>query len=237
MKIIFIQQLLDLLSNQTIHHHTDDIIFSGIMRWVNHDPPNRSKDINKLLEFVHPLLVGKDLVKQQDLLMKTQSCSEWVSKSLHSTEIECNIFFLDKIGETGDLYRYGLKTKTTVPLAEFPEKAFAISMVGYKNSLFIQGGAIDRKSTRNHYSYNIYRNNWMKLSPLIVSRSHHRSCLLNDLIYTIGGTNAIGSLADVEVYDLYTGRSFDIELMCEERTSLGAAVLGMFIYDFSSIFA
>ncbi|XP_055375391.1 uncharacterized protein LOC129608092 [Condylostylus longicornis] len=218
-----IEELCDILLNDEIYDNAEDVIYCGVLQWVQCAPENRSIHLPDLLNFIHPSLVSNDLVKATDIVISSTECSEWTSKALGNVNNQYNIFILDKIGKTSNLSRFEMDTKEMWPLSSLPEKGFAVSFVGYKNFLYVLGGQSHPKTSRDtSFYYNIYRNRWLPLTPLLRSRSHHRSCILDGFLYSIGGNDYRGPMYSVECLDLITSQPIEVQGMLDARRSMAA---------------
>ncbi|XP_005178195.2 kelch-like protein 28 [Musca domestica] len=224
------EELVPILSNNELFMHSDDTILQGIVRWAEYMPEQRLSYLSQLLRFIHPMCVSAEVTRSLTTLQKQNDCSQWLSEVQHyEGSSEWRIFLVDKMGRNPETCRYDLKTGTMLTLKPPPRPAFAISLAAYKNILYIQGGSIGR-STNNCYYYNIYRDQWHDLAPLQVKRSHHRSLIVNDCLYAIGGNSSNGITNSVEYLNLATNKSDFCKPMLVHRSSMGAVVHGECMY-------
>lgn len=215
---------MPILSNNELFMHSDDTILKGIVRWADYKPETRLAYLPQLLRFIHPMCVTAEVAHSLKTLNQQPDCQQWLSEVEHYTgSSEWGIFLVDKMGRNPETFRFDLLTESMVPLKPPPRPAFAISLTAYKNILYMQGGSVGR-STKNSYYYNIYRDQWYDLTPMIMRRSHHRSLILNDFLYAIGGNSLSGITSTMESLNLVTYKVDFCKPMLVQRSSMGAVV-------------
>ncbi|KAM7362050.1 kelch-like protein 3 [Cochliomyia hominivorax] len=224
------EELVPILSNNELFMHSDDTILKGIVRWAEYKPDTRLAYLPQLLRFIHPMCVTAEVTRSLKTLTEQPDCQQWLSEVEHyEGSLEWRIFLVDKMGRNPETFRYDLHTDTMLPLKAPPRAAFAISLAAHKNILYMQGGSIGR-STKNSYYYNIYRDQWYDLTPMIMRRSHHRSLISNDCLYAIGGNSSSGITNTVEYLNLVTNKTEFCKPMLVQRSSMGAVVYENMFY-------
>lgn len=81
-----IEQMANLISKDHLAVSSEKIIYSAVLKWINHDPCKRKHFIDQLMNHVRfSLMDSKDLVElAQDQLIKDNShTQDLVLKSLH----------------------------------------------------------------------------------------------------------------------------------------------------------
>lgn len=211
--------------------HSEDAILHGIAKWIKHNLDERMGQTEKLLQYLHPACVTEDVVRSIDILNENENCSKWVNTVIDGMgKLQCHIFVLDKMGKKPDLFKYDLTYGSLMSLKPLPDEAFAVSLVGHKNFLYVQGGCVGRSRKASFY-YNVYRDQWHNLRPLREPRSHHRSLILDDFLYALGGNGKRGALNSVECLDIETNSSMYIEPMLAQRSSMGAVSYGILLIN------
>uniref|UniRef100_A0A1B0FDA9 Kelch-like protein diablo n=1 Tax=Glossina morsitans morsitans TaxID=37546 RepID=A0A1B0FDA9_GLOMM len=226
------EELAAILSLDQLFMHSDDKVLKGLVRWADYRPEERFHCLGKLLNFIHPACVSATAARSLTSLRQEPSCSQWLS------EVECcedsrvpRIFVLDKMGRRCDAFRFDAEFAKCTPIKTPPRVGFALSLSAHKNILYIQGGSVgNHSSIRDSYYYNIYRDQWYDLTPLLVDRSHHRSLIAHDCLYALGGHTAQVCTDTVECLNLITNKATHSSCMREKRSSMGAVALESVLY-------
>lgn len=222
----FLVQLSNILANDALYVHSDDAVLCGLTRWAEHRPTERTANLAPLLRYIHPACVTAEVARSLPILKQSAESQSWLHDVLHSADsMEWNIFVLDKMGRKPDLQRFNLAFDEATQLQPLPRPAFAVSLTAHKNILYAQGGSVGR-STRESFYYNIYRDQWHELHPLLMERSHHRSVILNGCLYALGGNTLQGATCSVECLNLITNKATFRENMLAKRNAMGAVVCG-----------
>lgn len=237
-----------ILSEECVYtKRSENYILNGILMWVDHNTEARVKKLPTLLNFLHPAMVNKDYVVERKDVLRQQS-SEWFSKVMTSVPIDGVFFILDKMGKNNhcknagkkfydysdnptDFCMYSVRDDKLMNLNKCPKNLFSVSLVAHKKFLYADGGQYRRVSQNTRYAYNIYRDIWYQITSMKEPRSHHRSVIVDNKIFTFGGiSNQANTLASGEFFDIqrYTGKP--IEPLQIARSAMGAVVLDNAIY-------
>ncbi|XP_039971010.1 kelch-like protein 2 [Bactrocera tryoni] len=223
-------ELSNILANDALYVHSDDAVLCGLTRWAEHRPTERTAILAPLLRYIHPACVTADVARSLPILKQSVDSQSWLHDVLHSADsMEWHIFVLDKMGRKPDLQRFNMAFDEATQLQPLPRPAFAVSLTAHKNILYAQGGSVGR-STRESFYYNIYRDQWHELHPLLMERSHHRSVILNGCLYALGGNTLQGATCSVECLNLVTNKATFRENMLAKRNAMGAVVCDNTLY-------
>lgn len=176
------------------------MVFDAVVKWIEHDLPNRLTHFKALLEHVRlPLLSPKYLV-------------DIVEKSTYvRTDLQCR----DLVDEAKNRHLLPKRTQGYLSERMTPRK----STVGY---IFLVGGlTVNERPLCSVERYDLPLQQSFKMPDMILPRSGLGSTIMNKILYVIGGHDGTKALKIGECMDFGKGSWTWVKQMHVPRRNLG----------------
>lgn len=192
-------------------------------------------------------MVNKEYVVEREDILRNHS-NDWFDKVIVSVPIDGVFFVMDKMGKNNHcktagkkFYAYSdnptnfcmfsINDNKLKNLSKCPKNLFSVSLVAHKKFLYADGGQYRRVSQNTRYAYNIYRDIWYQITAMKEPRSHHRSVIVDNKIFSFGGISSqANTLATGEYFDIERYSVKPIESLNMARSAMGAVALNEVIY-------
>lgn len=234
--LIEIDELKKILHEPPVKNLPEDIIFTVIVRWVNHDNTSRLEYLDDLLNNINSSRVTKDLILSSTLgeYLPSDSLTNWMAKNetIDLNDITNWDFVVFK--RTGHFRPklYKAHSQAATLIKNSPKDFFDNSYISYGSNIYCFGGCIPKsQNTLNEtYCYNIYKNKWTSFIPMLQRRAYHSSCIMNGQIYTCGGSDGYRAFKTAESIDLMSGVQTFLPDMLFPRESMAITSINNAIY-------
>ncbi|XP_035664829.1 kelch-like protein 24 [Branchiostoma floridae] len=246
-------QLVALISSDELKAR-EEVVYTAVMAWINHDTRKRKKEMRELMELVRFPFMDKlyflenvetnDAIRKscQDLVMEAhkfhlypgevqsprtvpRSASGWTEMVLH-------IGGIIKKGSGEDnptVYKHNVSTRYR--LLAFINKdvvpVFAVASLGTDGVIFSSG----KNVLMFQQEARLILTGCSRLDDMMTERHDHKLAVTRGKVYAIGGRNDdVSALASVEVYDLREKFWKDGVALPQARYNHAVAVLDGNIY-------
>lgn len=202
-------QLVDLISGDTLNVESEEQVFDAVMDWVKYDLTNREKCIADVLLHVRlPLL--------KPAFLMSISSHDVVKRSP-----KVLMLIVDAAG-----YHLLPDRRSTLPPHWFKPRVSS----GKIEVLLAMGGMGRREPTNSVEQYSPGGTQWKVVNPMLTNRWSAGAAMLDNSIYVVGGSN-VSRLNTVDRYDLKEEKwCTDVAEMASARNGVGVVALGDLLY-------
>jgi kelch-like protein 10 len=208
------EDLLALIRSDELNVRSEEVVWEGVVRWINHDTENRKHHILELMKGVRLGLLDSqfflDNVMDHPYVAEIEECRPIVTDTLH--------YLLDlEIGKYNDM--------------EIPTREFARPRIPYE-ILFAIGGISRRRVTNSIETYDPRADRWVKIkeAELTGSRVHHGTAVIGFNIYVIGGSDGGRCLKSCCFFNAVSKTWSEVSPMHARRCYVSTALLGGLVY-------
>ncbi|XP_066296449.1 kelch-like protein 24 [Branchiostoma lanceolatum] len=244
-------QLITLISSDDLNA-TEEVVYTAVMAWINHNTRKRKKEMRELMGLVRfPFMdnmyflenvESNEVVRKScpDIVMETRKCQLFPGEvqsprthPRHASSLKEAVLIIGGIEKTGESIHTAIiltcpaePSSTWVSLAKIPKNfnvGFAAAVMGRSDIILSHG--------KHMFLHQPQRNTWSSLARMETTRDYHRLAVLQGKVYAIGGrNNASPALASVEVYDRSQNKWTEGVPLPQPRYSHSVAVLDGTIY-------
>ncbi|XP_055853478.1 kelch-like protein 5 [Episyrphus balteatus] len=216
-------QLSKILFSEDIGGNSHELVFNGLVAWVEHDLPNRQEYTYKLLSRVHfTQLEPKFLMENSDPICKTIECYQLVHRWLKwhfSPQLRSQIPLKFEVkGKQNEKLAFATGTSDfqiqsyNSELNEWsyekwpmpPRKRMEYGSILIKDKWIIAGGKISGQITNTVDCLDLNTMQWSELPGMGLARRWPGMVELNDHLYIVGGESAGNWSCLVEMFDFST---------------------------------
>lgn len=216
-----LDEVVKMIASDELNVRNEEICFTAILRWIDHDAENRKQHIAKLLSAVRLGLLDANF------FVEKVKCHPYVkdSEDCRTLVIE-TIKFLYDLGLSLQSGRED-KEKETVLM----ESPLAKPRVPHE-IMFAVGGWSGGSPTNLIEAYDTRADRWVKVDTVDVigPRAYHGCVVLNGLIYIIGGFDGMEYFNSVRVFNPANKTYQEAAPMNSRRCYVSTVQLGGSIY-------
>ncbi|XP_034034928.1 kelch-like protein 10 [Thalassophryne amazonica] len=222
-----LEELKDIIKKDEVIVREESIVLEAILRWIAHSPNQRNSHIFVLLSKVHLPLCSTEylrnniesVIHRDPHFINVSGCPRFPTAILFATG------GWHDGRPTSEIEVYDICADRWVDLPNSLEETCA-----YHGTVFLDGslycvggynGVAHCKTLRFDLSTRI----WHREAQMQVPRCYVSVCVLNGLIYAMGGNDGIATHNSAERYDPQTDRWTFIAPMHERRSEASCAVL------------
>uniref|UniRef100_A0A8C5PFK1 Kelch like family member 10 n=1 Tax=Leptobrachium leishanense TaxID=445787 RepID=A0A8C5PFK1_9ANUR len=207
-----LDELQAIIEKDELNIKHEETVFEAILKWIDHNPSNRSQYISLLLTKVRLTLL------QADYLMNNVKSNSYVKESKESKPIIIKAF---KAMHNLSVHRpVSLSVRETSARPRLP---FTI--------LFAIGGWSSGSPTSAIESYDSRADQWVKVTCEDEEpKAYHGLVYLKDFIYVIGGFDSVEYFNSVKRFHPVSKTWQEVAPMHSKRCYVSVAVLDRFIY-------
>uniref|UniRef100_A0A8C6ND05 Uncharacterized protein n=1 Tax=Melopsittacus undulatus TaxID=13146 RepID=A0A8C6ND05_MELUD len=207
-----VSDLKSIIEKDELNVREEDVVFKAIIRWIDHDAPNRRHHIAELLSKVRLALL------QVDFFMNNVKTHEYVEENE-----DCKGLIINTLTEMYHLSMHGPPYSGSVSPLSRPRLPYAV--------LFAIGGWSGGSPTNAMETYDVRADTWKNVtseqeSPL----AYHGTAYLKGFIYVVGGFDSVDYFNSVKRFDLLRKSWHQVAPMHSRRCYVSVAVLNGFIY-------
>lgn len=172
------EQLLEIVSSEELVIYSEEELYEGILRWVQHDFDNRLRFFHDLFAKVRlrdvkgPYLA--ETIANEKLVKEDPACSDLLMRNI----LDCYV-------------------KTDSPSS-------ALQASRFLECVFVNGGRESKGATSSSYIFVPSRNTWFKVPSMATVRYSHGVATIEDSVFVMGGYSKTGFTAEVERFDVRT---------------------------------
>ncbi|CAH1263835.1 KLHL24 [Branchiostoma lanceolatum] len=249
-------QLITLISSDDLNA-PEEVVYTSVMTWINHDTGERNNDMKELMELVRFPFMDKQY------FFENVESNEFVRRACPDIMAEARRYQLFP-GEvqsprTRPRHASGLREAVVViggteirnfsdsnsirmtcsaepsstswtPLTQMKQDdfGFAAAVLG-TSDIIVSAGMSSPKAV---WLYNVELDNWARLAPMNVNRSFHKLAVVQGKVYAIGGIENSSKfvLDSVEVYNRRLNKWTEGVALPQPKSRHAAAVLDGNIY-------
>ena len=202
-----------LLRSESLQVQSEENVLDAALLWYQHDAFARHEAFVNLLHYIKLPLIPYSVLNQRLLTIPVLINDNQCMKLLASAKAYQNT-----------------KQPVSVP-SDFNPYAARKSMF-HRQLIYVVGGEIfpGRSMTDTVDEYNPIKNIWTKLQPMSISRRGVGVCILNGLLYAIGGSDGLQALSLVECYNPGTNAWTRVADLNENRSSVAVVVVNDVLY-------
>ena len=205
--------LTELLKSENLKIQSEEQLLDDILKWFNHRPKTRRDDTLKMLKLIKFPLIPWEILQEKLI------CNNF------DTVYDCNMMLTNARNyqmHPDVVADYNLDDALYVPRRS----------LGQKKLIYVVGGEIypSRNTVASVEQFDPRADQWSELSSMPSARRGTGVCILQGLLYAIGGSNGVIALRLVECYDPQTNRWSKLNDLLEERSSVGAGVIDGHLY-------
>jgi kelch-like protein 10 len=193
---------------------SEEVVWSCVLRWINHDKESRK---GKIVELIKKVRLG---------LLDPKFVLENVKNHPHVVgNCECCAIIMSALKSP-----LGLEMITEKD-GEIPDREFSRRRIQYE-TLFVIAEKYLHSYTNYILIYDTRKNRWVEVKRYteISERRCFGSAVIGFNIYFIGGTNNYGSLKSCLCFNAMAKTWCEVSSMHERRTSFSVAVLDGLVY-------
>lgn len=252
-------KLADFLASDDLKVQREELVFEGVLAWLNHSPDTRKEDFERVLEHVRLPLMSPyyllDHVAAAPAVVRSLKCRTLVeeAKNFHllpdrrrerrhqrtvprvlpdTVEVAVLVGGEDEKVVLRNVDCFIPGTQTWLSLASLP---FAVSKHGVaatgRNFLMMAGGEYpDGSVSQSAWRYDPALNSWCELAPMEAARSELALAALDGYVYAVGGWEGVSRLSCVERYDADQNRWETVHPLKTALTSAAVAALDGRLY-------
>ncbi|XP_060074906.1 uncharacterized protein LOC132554600 [Ylistrum balloti] len=207
-----VEEVCEILSSDDLNVKNEEMTFTALLRWIDHDPENRKCHIATLLRTVRLGLLSTQFfvekVKSHPYVKENAECKPLVIETL-----KC-LYALD-MNEEKDL---DITNPLTLP--RVPHEV-----------MFVVGGWSGGAPTNIMETYDTRADKWIMCdSTDEVPRAYHGTVTIDLKIYVIGGFDGTQYFNNVRCFDPVSKLWSEAAPMNSKRCYVSTAVLGVYIY-------
>ena len=208
--------LESLFRSENLRVQSEEEVLDALMLWYQHDSPARHESFVNLLQYTKLPLIPYTVLKQKllhtSMVAEDTRCQQLLStaKIFQSKNLE-----QQQPQATGDFNPYSARKS-----------------MSQRQLIYIVGGETypGRSTVATVEEYNPAKDSWRQLAPMPCARRGMGVCVLNGLLYAIGGSDGLQALCMVECYDPNTNVWTKKAGLNENRSSVAAAVVNDVAY-------
>ena len=217
-------ELVELVKDDELNVNDEDVVFESVLGWVRHDVSNRKSALETVMEYVRLPFCTSDYMCQmkQSFDLLTPKCFEYVQEAWmfqagtaqqhkpNSCRTVPRRNFTSSLLVAGgrisssdasyDVHVYNQNTNRWETLTTMPPSVDRCNSVCCDGRLLLVTGGLKMSLTETDecWLYDLATKNWETMPPLNTARYYHRSVVLGQCVYVVGGRNT----ASVECLDL-----------------------------------
>ncbi len=258
-----VDQLLQLLSSESVSVASEETTFRAVSRWVMHDFEGRRPHILPLLQTVRLELVPTsfiaDVIHEHELV---QRCPEtervlleayrWHNSAFQDTRAKlCNYVRKQAIrpviytigGDDGhddrnpyaSVMYFDTQLGTWHHVAPLQQKRSVCGAATLGFKIYVVGGYNGERAVETVEEFDPSTNSWRNVASLAQRRCSCGCAVLNGELYVVGGVCGPLALSEVEKYNPLTDTWTAAPAMQDGRSGCGVAELGEVIYAVGGI--
>ncbi|XP_055850999.1 kelch-like protein 20 [Episyrphus balteatus] len=205
----------------------EDLIYLFVMRWIHHLYDIRIEFLQDLLKYLQPLVISREILLSNRISSRPiHYLDHWAAPatSVNLNESQIQILLTRRITDFTPRTIKFFTQNDQYEIQSLPEKIFEGSYVCFGYNIFHLGGWKNKKLiTDETFTIQQKTHYWNPFVPLLKGRAYHRSGVLDGTIYTIGGSDGLKALPQVEFLDLHTGRRGWCEDLPRPKEQMGLA--------------
>ncbi|KAK3084794.1 hypothetical protein FSP39_019136 [Pinctada imbricata] len=209
-----IEELVKIISQEDLYIANEEDLCKSLFKWVDKDE-GREFSFDEVLEHIRlPLLRPEFLMKLENIpyVKNNERCMEFISEAKNyqllparqhefenartharsMSDLEEVVVVLGGCESTKppytrsrSAYCYSFRQKKWFEIAPLPyDPGIEFASVTYHNDIYISGGGMMQLS---FLWYEISKNEWHRLEPMIRGRRRHASLAVYDAVYILGG--------------------------------------------------
>ena len=220
-------ELIEIIKDDNVSVASEDVVFDAVLGWIQHDLDNRKSFMETTIEHVRlPYCTSEYLQNMRDIYdLLTPKCFQYLHEAMafHASSVHhhssCRTVPRNNVRMKSCLVVVGGQTSSThggnkinhlckyyeedtscwKQLTTLPQSVSFMDSVCYTDRGLVvtggsKGGAMDLCLL-----FDVATKKWEDMPPLITERYNHRSVLLGDCIYVVGGKDVDKkTLASVE---------------------------------------
>lgn len=258
-----LEQLVQLLSSDSVSVSSEETTFRAAVRWVMHDFEGRRAHILPLLRTVRLQLVPTsfiaDVIHQHDLVQRCPDAEKLLLQayrwhnSARSDARGQAFHFVRKQAIRPVIYAIGgddghddrnpycavmsLDTQMGVwhSVAPLQQKRSVCGAAAVGSKMYVVGGYNGERAVETVEEFDPTTNSWRNVANLSQRRCSCGCAVLDGLLYVVGGVCGPLALNEVERYDPVVDKWTRVPPMQDGRSGCGVAELGGLIYAVGGI--
>ncbi|XP_023217936.1 kelch-like protein 10 [Centruroides sculpturatus] len=206
-----VNEIAKILNNDNLNVRNEEIVWEAVIRWIDHDPDNRTTHITNLIPYVRFGLMEPEYfiekVKDNKYVCKNEKCRPIIIETIK--------------------FLFDLNIKTSCDIKYYFQRPRLPHQI-----LFAIGGWLGDIASDFVEAYDIKTDSWteVKLKNSIGPRAHHKCTVIDHKIYVIGGYDGTEFFNTCYCLDTKTLIWSEIAPMYSRRCYLSVAVLNKIIY-------
>lgn len=206
-------ELIQIIDNNNLNIKSEELVCEAVMRWIQSDVANRTKDLQRIFEKLRlPLIPPEyllDVLESEDLIRNSPSCrdvleeakryhllparrQEFVSPRMsfrNFGDFEEVIVCLGGSDEdaktTSKVWCYSDKKGKWFSLTAVPyDPGVEFATCAYGNAIYISGGSTCMNSMLCYIST---QNKWVHCERMLLGRRRHAMVAVGESVYVLGG--------------------------------------------------
>eukprot|EP00058_Branchiostoma_floridae_P028014 XP_002613505.1 hypothetical protein BRAFLDRAFT_208359 [Branchiostoma floridae] len=244
-------QLITLISSDDLSA-TEEVVYTAVMTWINHDTDERNKDMKELMELVRFPFMDKQYFFEnvesdraimnscQDIMTEARRCQHFPgeiqsprTRPRHASGLREAVVVIggmrnrEHFSPITMTYSAQPSSSSWIPMTEMIQEnyhPFPVAVLGTSDIVMSVG--------KDVLLYQSELDSWSRLAKLSLERYNHRLAVLYGKVYAIGGiaTSPCQHLASVEVNDRRQNKWTEGVPLPQPRWCHAAAVLDNSIY-------
>ncbi|XP_053398583.1 kelch-like protein 5 isoform X3 [Mercenaria mercenaria] len=243
-------EVAKLLASDDLNIQSEEIIYSALVMWINHDINNRKKYLAKLMSHIRlPLMSPQfiaDHVETNPLFKDNKDCQGLIMEALKyhllperrssfqsprtkPRKSTVGMMFavggMDSNKGPSTIEKYDLRTNTWTQVANMNGRRLQFGVAVLENKLFIVGGREGLKTLNTVECYDLRKKTWTLMPPMSTHRHGLGVGVLEGPMYAVGGHDGWSYLNTVERWDPQAKQWSYVAPMSTPRSTVGVAVL------------
>lgn len=187
----------------------EDTLYLFVMRWLHHSYDARIEFLQDLLRYLRPILITPEILKSNRISSRSNHyLDHWAAPatSHELNESQVQILITRRVSDFAPRTLKIFTTNDQFEIQSLPEGIFEGSYVCYGYNIFHFGGWKSKKLITDE-SFTVQQRTqcWNPFVPLLKARAYHKTSVLDGKMYTVGGSDGLKSLSQVEFLDYHTG--------------------------------